>query len=265
MESKRKGLGKTGSMLLSTLSSSGLDIFTIKDAEKVSRIKGNRLRKLIHDLIKNKWIERIERGKYMLLPLVAGPRSIHGKHPFLISGKLVSPYYIGFFSALNYYGITEQISKITYVVTTKKKKPLEFQGQKYHFVAFPKKRFFGFKKEWMGNTQFKISDKEKTIVDCLYMPEYGGGIFETVKAFREKMDYEKMLDYAIRMDDLAIVKRLGYLLDLLELSRPVADKLLKRVAGGYCLLDTTGPKKGNLNKKWRVIENIKKEELLLEL
>ena len=128
-----------------------------------------------------------------------------------------------------------------------------------------KKRFFGFSQEWAGRYKFNISDKEKTVVDCLFLPKYSGGLTEVVKAFREKLDYEKLFDYALKMEDLATIKRLGFVLDVLKIKTPVLEKLLKKVSGGYCLLDTGGPKAGAKNKKWRVIENIPRKELEAEL
>ena len=103
------------------------------------------------------------------------------------------------------------------------------------------------------------------MIDCLFIPKYGGGIIEIVKAFKENLDYEKLFKYAIMMDDLATLKRLGYLLDILKVETQITKKLLKKVSGGYCLLDTCGLKTGAKNQKWSVIENIKKEELLVEL
>ena len=67
------------------------------------------------------------------------------------------------------------------------------------------------------------------------------------------------------MDDLAVVKRLGYLFDLLGAKTKQTKRLLKMAAGGYCFLDMSGPKTGKPNKKWRVIENLPKRELMVEL
>ena len=42
------------------------------------------------------------------------------------------------------------------------------------------------------------SDLEKTFVDCLYKPDYGGGITEITKALyklKDKIDYEKLFRY----------------------------------------------------------------------
>lgn len=265
IKNTRKGLGKIGAELLSALSEENKEVFTIDDAGKALGRKGPKLRKLLHDLVKNKWIKRIERGKYLILSLESGWAADYKIHPFIIARNLVSPYYIGFFSALNHYGISEQVSNKLYIITTKKKTYLHFQNINFIFVTFAKKHFFGATEEWLGNLKLRISDKEKTVIDCLFMPEYSKGLTEIVKAFREKLDYEKMYEYAIKMEDLATLKRLGYLLDTLKINTTITKKLLNKVSGGYCLLDTNAPKTGIKNKKWRIIENISKKELMIEL
>ncbi len=263
--SVRRGIGAVGARVLSSLSAAGEEIFTVADAKRVSGFKGTRLRKLLHDLAKNRWIERIERGKYILLPLETGPKAEYGTHPFIIARKLAVPYYIGFSSALNYYGITEQVSRITYVVITAPKKSIHFHSENFRFICLDKKRFFGMREEWIGNLKFNISSVEKTVIDCLYIPKYSGGLSEVVKAFKTKLNYSLLLEYALKMDDLAIVKRLGYLLDKLKVKSGISEKLLKRVSGGFCLLDPSGSKAGAKNKKWRVIENINVQDLAVEL
>ncbi len=264
VKTSRGGLGPLGSKLLSSLSAEKKEVFTIKDAELAVDFKGSRLRKLLYDLAKNKWIERIERGKYLILPLEAGTNANYGIDTYSTARKLISPYYVGFLSALNYYGITEQISRTTFIVTTKRKQALRFQNQNYYFITLPKKRIFGITEEWVGQFKFNISDREKTIIDCIFMPKYSGGLTEVVKVFRRSLDFEKLYEYALKMDDLATIKRLGFVLDVLMIKTPIVERLLKRVGGGYCLLDTGGPKTGPINKKWRVIENIPKEELKVE-
>ena len=264
-EKARTGLSRLGSKLLSTLSAEKKEIFDIKDAEVASGERGLRLRKLLYRLTKSKWIKRIERGKYLILPLESGLHAKYGADPYSLARKLVSPYYIGFLSALNYYGITEQINRTTFIATTKIKHPLSFQVQEYRFVKLPEKRFFGITEEWAGQFKFNISNREKTVIDCLFLPKYSGGLTEVVKAFRGSLDFEKLYNYALEMDDLATLKRLGYLLDVLKVKTLIVKKLLSKVRGGFCLLDTGGPKTGPKNRKWKIIENISKDELMVEL
>lgn len=261
---RRAGLGKFGSKLLSSLSASGNEVFTVREAESVLGYSGPRLEKLLHDLGRSKWIERIERGKYLIAPLDSGPKAEYGTHPYLIARKLAAPYYVGFASALNYYGITEQVSRTTYIATKKPKNSISFHSEDFQFVCLGKERFFGFREEWIGNLKFNISEVEKTVVDCLFLPRYSGGITEVVKAFGKEVDYEKLLGYALKMNDLAVLKRLGFILDVLGIKTKIKHKLLEKVGGGYCLLDTGGRKIGEKNKKWRVIENLEAKELVID-
>lgn len=253
---ERKGLGKLGSALLSTISAGGEEVFTVEEAAAVLGHGGNEFRKLLHDLARNRWIERIERGKYLILPLEAGPKAEYGTHPFIIARKLADPYYIGFASALNHYGITEQVSKTTYVVTTKPKRPLFFHSEEFRFVRLGEKRFFGVGEEWMGKLKFNISEVEKTVLDCLFMPEYSGGLAEVAKAFTKELDYAKLYRYAVKMDDLAVLKRLGFIIDAMNIKTDIKSRLLERVKGGYCMLDTCGGRRGPKNEKWKVMENV---------
>ncbi len=265
MKKTRGGLGPLEAVALSTLSSIFVDeVFTMPEARRVLRMDGPRLRKLLFDLADSRWIERIEKGKYVLVPLDAGPSARYGTHPFIFARKMVAPYYIGFASALNYHGITEQVGKTVYVATTRQRKPIDFHATRYCFVNLGKPRFFGFKEDWIGKVKFNISDVEKTVVDCLYLPEYGLGLPETVKAFKAKPDIGRMCDYALRMKNGSLVKRLGFLLDTLGVDEQMAKELSAEVSGGYCLLDATGPKNGKPNKKWRIIENIRVEDLKVE-
>ena len=265
MKKTRGGLGPLEAVALSTLSSEFVDeVFTMPEARRVLRMDGPRLRKLLFDLADSRWIERIEKGKYALIPMEAGPGANYGTHPFILARKMVAPYYIGFASALNYHGITEQVGRTVYVASTRQKKPIDFHATRYSFVNIGKPRFFGYKEEWIGKVKFNISDVEKTVIDCLYLPEYGLGLSETVKAFKAKPDIGKMRDYALRMKSGSLVKRLGFLLDSLGADERMAEELSAKVSGGYCLLDATGPKFGKPNKKWHIIENIGVEDLKVE-
>jgi predicted transcriptional regulator of viral defense system len=103
-------------------------------------------------------------------------------------------------------------------------------------------------------------------VDCLAYPEYCGGIQEIIKGLwkaKEEIDPGKMISYAKKMDNSAIFKRLGYLLEVLELNDLLVLSNLKNyVKKGYSLLDPLLPKKGAYNSEWNLLINISKEDLL---
>jgi predicted transcriptional regulator of viral defense system len=253
----QRSLGPLEGNLLSKLAGElREEVFAFNEAKKVLGISNRKLSNLLYRLEEGGWLERIERGKYIFLPLEAGPEARYATNPLIIARKLSNPYYVGFATALNYYGMTEQISRTTYIAGLKPKKSIQFHEEEYRFVTLAKGRFFGFREEWLGNMKFNISDKEKTVIDCFFMPQYCGGMIEAVKSFKEKLDYEKLHDYALRMRDLSVIKRLGFVWETLEIEPKITNKLLEKVGGGFALLDPYGRKGGPINKRWRVIENI---------
>jgi len=223
------------------------DTFTFNDALKISNLSTKSVQKVLYRLQQRGAIERIEKGKYLIIPLGA-EKGKYTLHEFVIGSLLVEPYSIAYWSALNYYGLTEQIPTTVFIQTITRK-----------FNTNPK--FFGIRKEWIEETQINITDKEKTIIDCLDKPQYCGGIIEVAKALKNnKYDRKKLENYAQRIGNSGVLRRLGYLCELLNKK----IKLPKLNTRNYLLLDPTMSKKGPKSAKWRLIINLD-EKILGEL
>ncbi len=256
---QRAGLGKKSSRLLSELAENNKTIFIVNDAVKILREKKSSVTKLLHDLTRNKWLFRFSRGKYLILPLEAGVKPEFTEHEFVIASCLIKPYYISYWSALNYYGFTEQVSKTIFVATTKRKREMKILGLKIKFITIKEHKFFGFKKILVNNHSVNIAEKEKVIIDCLDFLRNCGGITEIIKAIdsaREELDFKKLEDYAKKIENQAVVNRLGYILELLGIGTNLIP------SKHYVFLDPLIKKKLNYNAKWKIIENISKENLL---
>jgi len=254
----RAGIGKKSSLLLSELAENNKSIFTVDDAVKILKEKKSSVTKLLHDITINKWLFRLSKGKYLILPLEAGVKPEFTEHEFIIVSNLISPSYISYWSALNYYGFTEQVSKTIFVAITKRKREMNLLGLKIKFVTIKKDKFFGFKKILINNRLVNIAEKEKVIIDCLDLPRNCGGIVEVIKAIdsaREDLDFRKLENYAKRMKNQAIINRLGYILELLNIETKF------KVGKHYVFLDPLIKNKISYNAKWRIIENIPKTDL----
>jgi predicted transcriptional regulator of viral defense system len=112
-----------------------------------------------------------------------------------------------------------------------------------------------------------ISDKEKTIADCLDHPEYCGDITEAAKALwnaRKDIDFKKLIDYAVKMNNRAILKRLGYLIQKLKIKIPqdIEIEIKNNISKGYAVLNTAKEKKGKHDSKWMLLINISDKDLL---
>jgi len=234
-------------------------VFTVEEAVKISGVDKNILKVLLSRLEKRGWIERIEKGKYMVIPLGAR-KGEYTLNEFIIGSLLVNPSAIAYWSALNYHGLTEQIPTTVFVQTTsrKKKRELEIFGVRYRIVKIKEGKFFGIERIWLDEFQVNVTDKEKTIVDCLDKPGLCGGVIEIAKALKHgEFNFERLSEYAVKIGNSGVVRRLGYLCEILGLQINLPEIKAKN----YLLLDPTMPKKGETNGKWRLIINLDIGEL----
>ncbi len=245
--------------LLNELARKG-QTFTFEDAASISRLGSQSLKVTLSRMEKEGWIERIEKGKYLLIPLGAR-KGGYTINEFIIGSRLVKPAVIAYWSALNYHGFTEQIPNTVFIQTTSRKKEqeLEIFGVRYRIVRVTKKKFYGVEKVWIDDVAVLITDPEKTVVDCLDKPRYCGGIAETAKALHGDLDIEKLKKYAIDIGNSAVIKRLGILCDKMGIKLDVEPGL---ISGNYPLLDPSMHGKGILNRKWKIWENVSEKYLV---
>jgi predicted transcriptional regulator of viral defense system len=265
-ENIRAGLSRNESLLLSSLSEKGKTIFKIEDITTELACSYNYAKVIANNLAKKKWILVLSRGTYLIIPLSAGTKSHYTEHEFVIASHLVSPYYIAYWSALNFHGFTEQTPLTVFVATTKRTKNREILDTKYNFVTLDKRKFFGYEPTQIGTNRINISDPEKTLVDALDHPEYCGGILETAKSLwnaKEKVSIEKIIKYAETAGNTAIIKRLGYLMETLNMSADskILHTMKAMISRGMSTLDPTSPKKGTYNSRWNLLLNVSKESL----
>ena len=245
--------------LLNELARKG-QTFTFEDAASISSLGSQSLKVTLSRMEKEGWIERIEKGKYLIIPLGAR-KGGYTINEFVIGSQLVKPAVIAYWSALNYHGFTEQIPNTVFIQTTSRKKEqeLEIFGVRYRIVRITEKKVFGFEKVWIDDVAVLITDPEKTVVDCLDKPQYCGGIAEVAKALHGDLDIEKLKKYAIDIGNSAVIKRLGILCDKMGIKVDVEPGL---ISGNYPLLDPSMHGNGILNRKWKIRENVSEKYLV---
>lgn len=119
----------------------------------------------------------------------------------------------------------------------------------------------------MANSLVNISDKEKTIVDALDRPRCCGGMPEVAKCLwnaRRVISWDKLVEYALRMGNNTILRRLGYLSELLDIKVPehLMLRMKSNLGKGYSALDPTMPVTGVRIAKWCLLVNISEKSLL---
>ncbi len=233
--------------------------FTFKDAQRIVGGSISTIKKILLRLGNEGLIQRIEKGKYIILPFGA-EKGYYTLHEFIIASLLVNSYCISYWSALHFYGFTEQIPNVVFVQTTayKKVQNKEVLGIRYKFVKVKREKFFAMDYIWIENSKVNIAEKEKTIVDCLDKPQYCGGIVEVAKALKHgTYEKRKLVRFAKQMGNSGIIRRLGFLSEYV--GRPVKLPVIR--ARNYLYLDPTMPHKGKRNARWRLIINLDEKDL----
>lgn len=260
-----KTLNATEARLLTTLSGRGQNIFSVPDAQRVLRKPNATVRKILHALTQRHWLQRLTKGKYLIVPLSAGADSHYTENELIIAAHLITPYYLAYWTALSHYAMTEQPTRTVYIATPKRRQAFTLHGITYRFITLTRQKFFGYTRVWIGAQTVVMADRVKTLVDALDHPELCGGIIEAAKGLwrsRDEMDWKRLEAYAVRMGNGAILKRLGYLLDVFDIGPShLRQRLHKRLSAGYAVLDPLSPHQGMYNTRWRLLINLNPDAL----
>lgn len=263
---KLERLGHHEIKLLFTLESSKKKVFNFKDAQIILGISQPSVANVLYRLKKKHRITEIERGKYVLSPAVSGVEGYWTEAPYLIVKYLIDQYYVGFWTALHYWGLTEQIPRTVFVAITKRKKALRYGNQKIKFVTLTNKMFFDYIDGKVNGESFNISSKEKTIIDGLLYPQYCGGLFEVTKAIwngRKELRWDKIVELINRINVDSVRGRFGYILEILTLRKEIRKILLKKKIKGFRWLDPSAKKEVKFySKDWGLKINVDTKQLL---
>ena len=235
----------------------------VKEASSIIEAAPNRgyiYRKYVNRLIESGKLQRIRKGLYVVLsPLEEPERHITDK--LLIASKIREEYYLGFHTALEYYGCASSFYNETYICVKANDRFDPFQYKRFSFrpvfvedVALDVER-----KHYQGSI-IKVSSKERTFIECIDRVQYAGGWEECIKSLEGLggLDMEKLLNLLYKYKKDVLFRRVGFILELLKKRSPfyehVNDQLLneieRQITGPprYLIYGETGP----LNRRWRL-------------
>jgi len=254
-----EGIGATSRRNLSKVIESSKGSITPAYVSQVLHVSRQEAGRLLARWCKSGWLRRIKRGFYIPVPLESSPDSLAIENPWAIVAKIFEPGYIAGFSAIKHWDLSEQIFETTTYFTTKKikEKSPSYAGIRLQLKNIDKSKLFGTKTVWIDSTKVQVSDPSKTIVDLLDDPAIGGGMRATLEFFKTYLESEHkniklLLEYAARMKNKTIFKRLGFLLELLNVvDNKTLNAIRARISKGYSDFDPTIDN-GRIIKKWNL-------------
>src|SRR5215510_6571768 len=177
MSIKNKNISFRANALLNNLIANTKVCFDIDTAYKyLSTSSQNAVKRLLSDMTKRGLLMRVKEGLYYVIPFEQDAKTFmpdwHLLAQYLVGD---AEYYIGYFSALQIHSLTTQPNLREQIVVNKQIKPstLYVKQIPFQFIYHNEKHFFGNKKVWIDSfNRVQCSDLEKTIIDCLFKPEY---------------------------------------------------------------------------------------------
>ncbi len=226
------GLGPKEAEFLTTFASQGRRILTVEQAHEFWRDAAYTTN-VLGRLEKKGWLHRLERGTYMIIPLEAGPDRAWSESALVIAPHLIQPAAIAYWSALHYWHMTEQIPRTVFVQSTSRKhqREKEVLGIHFRFVTVVESKFFGVVKRTLDGQPTYVTDREKTLVDAADRPDLSGGVAQLAQALHtawSDLDWPRLDEYLSRWPTRSPLKRIGYLVETLDLPLPEREERLTR-------------------------------------
>lgn len=214
------GIGKEDRKRLSEIFRETKGTISVKDAADILKANSTDAAKMLSRWAKKGWLSRVRRGLYVRVPLESPTSDIPLEDPWIVADRLFSPCHIGGWSAAEYWDLTEQIFRTVVVMTAQRPRDraLVIKGTSFMLRTISEKALFGTKPVWKGQVKVLVSDPTRTILDMLADPKLGGGIRPTADIFQgylksENKNIQLLIDYAKRLGNGAVFKRLGFLLE----------------------------------------------------
>jgi predicted transcriptional regulator of viral defense system len=253
------GLGKIDRERLARLLRSTKGTVSVAEAAKILRVTPSEVSKMLSRWASKSWLSRVRRGLYVPIPLESRTADVPLEDPWIVAERLYSPCYIGGWSAAEYWDLTEQIFRTIVVMTIQKPRDRNpvIKGTTFLLRTVSEKAMFGLKPVWRGQVKISVSDSTRTMLDMLNDPQLGGGIRPTVDMFKNYLKSENkkldlLIEYAERLGNGAVFKRLGFFLERLAKDEQTAISRCKaKLTKGNARLD---PKitTGKLITRWKL-------------
>ena len=226
---------------------------------------------VIESLRRKGWLERASWGKYLVIPSEAGPEALAETNLLALASRVADPYYIGYSSAAEHYGLTTQHRRVIFVVTPARVRERRVGEGRVQVVNPKPGKFFGFSPVDVFGFKIMMSDREKTAIDCVDRPNLAGGVAEAASILAvasRRWDWPKSAEYLERIDSTALIRRFGWLVDHVKAEMPgdIRERLLRLAARGPRTWMGPNPTSKVLgaigyDRTWRLFVNVPGEEL----
>ena len=213
------------------------------------------LRAMVRDCINSKYMGYIKEGLYYIIPEETRAEDCIVDR-FLVANKLTEDGIIAYHSALEMHGAANSLFNMVYVLTNSRFKRFKFQGIQY--VSILLKNKFGTTSMKREGISVKVTDRERTFLDCLDRLKYSGGLEEFLKSVQTfpSINVQKIVKYLEFYNKKVLYSKTGYVLGLFRRRWPFAEEYRCKITSGKAkkiyYLEKRDEKK-HFDKEWNLI------------
>jgi predicted transcriptional regulator of viral defense system len=266
-KAKLARLGPLGMRLFAVIQEQEVDILNTGKVSKFLGITSEKERDLLRRLSRGGWLVRIKRGSYLV------PRALHfdgpwRPSPFLILSKLMetygAKYQVSGPHAFAFHGLKAEppieIAAYNHCISQKK----AVQDHHFTLIKISENRLGGtcsFQVE--EDLEIICSCLSRTLFDAVYdwsrfrsLPDAYEWIRSCIAAKSEL--YEELAEMTIRFGNQASMRRIGYLLEQLQSSSNLINRIRQNLNSSHSLIPwvPNKPTRGKVDRRWGLILNL---------
>lgn len=255
------------------LAEEGKQFFTVTELAVLLRVPQRTAQQTAVRMARAGLARRLKPGTYALAPPDAwrDPAGLPGNWyaaADAIAGD--DPHFLAYYTAMEIHRMTQHPLRTVFIAVTRQRQSIHAHGVNFRFVSVADHKFFGWmEKEVDPGQRVKVADLERTFIDCVDRFDLCGGLEEVFRGFARRhaeLNADRLLRYLTDLNEPALTKRLGFLLEAVGHGEPRLLWEIERIAGRakrYVPLD--GWREGEpvqRNKRWELDINVDIERLL---
>jgi len=225
----------------------------------------NSARMAMSRLVRKGYAVRPRQGIYAAIPPALVGRKNYEVDRYILADAIVRPGgALAYHTALELHGAAQSYFNTVFAFTSAPRRRFEDRDVEYVFIQ--PKSLFGIQRVIRMNVEVRVTDRERTFLDCLRRLDYCGGPEEYIKSVQtfHMLDFKNLEGHLRKFGERSLYQKAGYVLTLLaddfhppgETMKALGKKVGKKA---YYLLPRSAPGSGRLDGEWNVIvpKNVK--------
>jgi predicted transcriptional regulator of viral defense system len=268
-----RSLSGVEAQIVLSLEEHGVEELSLDTIQQYGHVQRGFARKLAHDLAAKGWLQRVGRGRYLLNPSSYGPEGVPDTDPLRVGSRLVRPYFFGYATAAELWGLLLQPGRVYYIVTPTRTSVHVAHPAQFRVIRSSPRRFFGATRLTRRGQSVFVSDPERTVLDCISRPELSGGLAGAAQVLaraKPSLSWDRLARYLVRGGNRSLALRVGFLAEHVRpaLSPPRAWIEALLPSSGAPAVPLGPPRdygrRGSYDPRWHLIRNVPDRVLLAE-